>query len=75
MVYDPNLWYIHGNTYDLLLGREDKNALHFLSEMQHLALRHEFVDKHPGGRMALLTGDLAAFQMAFGACLITCGHT
>ncbi|CAK9055521.1 Acyl-lipid omega-13 desaturase (CrDES) (Omega13 fatty acid desaturase) [Durusdinium trenchii] len=34
MVYDPNLWYIHGNTYDL----------------------HEFVDKHPGGRMALLTG-------------------
>eukprot|EP00931_Biecheleriopsis_adriatica_P025735 TRINITY_DN1572_c0_g1_i5.p1 TRINITY_DN1572_c0_g1~~TRINITY_DN1572_c0_g1_i5.p1 ORF type:complete len:439 (+),score=57.32 TRINITY_DN1572_c0_g1_i5:64-1380(+) len=32
--YDPNLWYIHGNTYDL----------------------HEFLDKHPGGRMALLTG-------------------
>jgi len=32
--YDPNLWYIYGNTYDL----------------------SAFVDKHPGGRMALLTG-------------------
>ncbi|CAJ1392200.1 unnamed protein product [Effrenium voratum] len=33
-VCDPNLWYIHGNSYDL----------------------HEFVNKHPGGRMAILTG-------------------
>mmetsp|Transcript_55375 Transcript_55375/g.103915 ORF Transcript_55375/g.103915 Transcript_55375/m.103915 type:complete len:425 (+) Transcript_55375:63-1337(+) len=33
-VHDPNLWYIHGNSYDL----------------------HEFVNKHPGGRMAILTG-------------------
>jgi len=32
--YDPNLWYIHGNSYDL----------------------HDFVDKHPGGRFAILTG-------------------
>eukprot|EP00933_Yihiella_yeosuensis_P043764 TRINITY_DN38716_c0_g1_i1.p1 TRINITY_DN38716_c0_g1~~TRINITY_DN38716_c0_g1_i1.p1 ORF type:complete len:436 (+),score=80.17 TRINITY_DN38716_c0_g1_i1:73-1380(+) len=34
IVYDKNLWYIHGNSYDL----------------------SGFVDKHPGGRMALLTG-------------------
>jgi len=31
---DPNMWYIHGNNYDLT----------------------KFVDKHPGGRLALLTG-------------------
>ncbi|CAE7671589.1 DES, partial [Symbiodinium necroappetens] len=34
VTYDPNLWYIHGNSYDL----------------------HDFVDKHPGGRFAILTG-------------------
>mmetsp|Transcript_43187 Transcript_43187/g.123081 ORF Transcript_43187/g.123081 Transcript_43187/m.123081 type:complete len:442 (+) Transcript_43187:98-1423(+) len=31
---DPNLWYIHGNRYDL----------------------QAFVDKHPGGRLAILSG-------------------
>mmetsp|Transcript_77575 Transcript_77575/g.199743 ORF Transcript_77575/g.199743 Transcript_77575/m.199743 type:complete len:443 (-) Transcript_77575:433-1761(-) len=31
---DPNLWHIHGHSYDL----------------------SQFVDKHPGGRLAILTG-------------------
>jgi len=31
---DPNLWYIHGHSYDL----------------------SQFVDKHPGGRLAILSG-------------------
>jgi fatty acid desaturase/cytochrome b involved in lipid metabolism len=31
---DPNMWYIHGNSYDL----------------------SKFVDRHPGGRLALLCG-------------------
>jgi len=31
---DPNLWYIHGNSYDL----------------------SPYVDKHPGGRLAILSG-------------------